>query len=280
MTYLTEYFGIKDTWSLFRIIIDIGIVSFAIYKLAQILRETRALQLIKGVILFLILSVVSDFLRFTTVSYLMKLAIQILPILIIIIFQPELRRALEGIGKNKFKDILKSNSHGTKVISDMIDEVVSAVEGLVKDKVGALIVFEKDTNLGEIIRTGVVIDANVSSQLLQLIFIPNTPLHDGAVIIRGNKIHAAACVLPLTGDLHISKELGTRHRAGIGVTETSDCISIIVSEETQRVSIARRGTLTRNITPDNLRKILTLEFIKEEEKNRNNKLIFWKVRNK
>ena len=143
-----------------------------------------------------------------------------------------------------------------------------------------MIVFEKDINLGEIVRTGVIIDSVVSSQLLQLIFIPNTPLHDGAVIIRNNKIHAAACVLPLTGDLHISKELGTRHRAGIGVTETSDSVSIIVSEETSKVSIARRGTLIRNITPNNLRTILTNEFVKKDDKRKKDIFTFWKGRSK
>lgn len=280
LTYITEYLGIKDTISLFKIIIDIGIVSFGVYKLAQLLRETRALQLIKGVLLVLFVSVVAEFIGLATVSYLMSFALQILPIVLVVTFHPEIRRALEGMGKNKLKDILRSSStNEEKATIDMINEVVSAVEGLVKDKVGALIVFEKDINLGEIIRTGVVIDANVSSQLLQLIFVPNTPLHDGAVIIRENKIHAAACVLPLTGDLHISKELGTRHRAGIGVTETSDSISVIVSEETHKISISRRGTLIRNITPNNLKTILTNEFIKKDDKKKD-KLIFWKGRRK
>lgn len=271
-TYITDYLGIKDTISLLKVIFDIGIVSFGVYKLAQMLRETRALQLIKGVLLVLFVSVVADFIGLTTVSYLMSFALQILPIALVVTFHPEIRRALEGIGKNKLKDILRSSGTSEEnEITGMVNEVVSAVEGLVKDKVGALIVFEKDINLGEIIRTGVVIDAKVSSQLLQLIFVPNTPLHDGAVIIRENKIHAAACVLPLTGDLHISKELGTRHRAGIGVTETSDSISVIVSEETHKISISRRGTLIRNITPNNLRTILINEFIKADDKKKRKK---------
>lgn len=280
-TYLTEYLGIKDTWSFFRIVIDIGIVSFVVYKLAQMLKDTRALQLIKGILLVLVISLLADFIGLTTVSYLTSLALQILPFIVIITFAPEIRRALEGIGKNKLKDFFRStSSQGFQETTRMIDEVVNAVEGLVRDKVGALIVFEKDINLGEIVRTGVIIDSVVSSQLLQLIFIPNTPLHDGAVIIRNNKIHAAACVLPLTGDLHISKELGTRHRAGIGVTETSDSVSIIVSEETSKVSIARRGTLIRNITPSNLRTILTNEFVRKDDKLKKDIFIFWKGRSK
>ncbi|MGI6529380.1 MAG: diadenylate cyclase CdaA [Clostridia bacterium] len=280
-TYLTEYLGIKDTWSFFRIVIDIGIVSFVVYKLAQMLKDTRALQLIKGILLVLVISLLADFIGLTTVSYLTSLALQILPFIVIITFAPEIRRALEGIGKNKLKDFFRStSSQGSQETARMIDEVVNAVEGLVRDKVGALIVFEKDINLGEIVRTGVIIDSVVSSQLLQLIFIPNTPLHDGAVIIRNNKIHAAACVLPLTGDLHISKELGTRHRAGIGVTETSDSVSIIVSEETSKVSIARRGTLIRNITPNNLRTILTNEFVKKDDKRKKDIFTFWKGRSK
>lgn len=280
-TYLTEYLGIKDTWSFFRIVIDIGIVSFVVYKLAQLLKDTRALQLIKGILLVLVISLLADFIGLTTVSYLTSLALQILPFIVIITFAPEIRRALEGIGKNKLKDFFRSISYQeSQETARMIDEVVNAVEGLVRDKVGALIVFEKDINLGEIVRTGVIIDSVVSSQLLQLIFIPNTPLHDGAVIIRNNKIHAAACVLPLTGDLHISKELGTRHRAGIGVTETSDSVSIIVSEETSKVSIARRGTLIRNITPNNLRTILTNEFVKKDDKRKKDIFTFWKGRSK
>jgi diadenylate cyclase len=280
-TYLTEYLGIKDTWSFFRIVIDIGIVSFVVYKLAQMLKDTRALQLIKGILLVLVISLLADFIGLTTVSYLTSLALQILPFIVIITFAPEIRRALEGIGKNKLKDFFRSISYQeSQETARMIDEVVNAVEGLVRDKVGALIVFEKDINLGEIVRTGVIIDSVVSSQLLQLIFIPNTPLHDGAVIIRNNKIHAAACVLPLTGDLHISKELGTRHRAGIGVTETSDSVSIIVSEETSKVSIARRGTLIRNITPNNLRTILTNEFVKKDDKRKKDIFTFWKGRSK
>ncbi len=280
-TYLTEYLGIKDTWSFFRIVIDIGIVSFVVYKLAQMLKDTRALQLIKGILLVLVISLLADFIGLTTVSYLTSLALQILPFIVIITFAPEIRRALEGIGKNKLKDFFRSTSYQeSQETARMIDEVVNAVEGLVRDKVGALIVFEKDINLGEIVRTGVIIDSVVSSQLLQLIFIPNTPLHDGAVIIRNNKIHAAACVLPLTGDLHISKELGTRHRAGIGVTETSDSVSIIVSEETSKVSIARRGTLIRNITPNNLRTILTNEFVKKDDKRKKDIFTFWKGRSK
>ncbi|HPZ51323.1 MAG TPA: diadenylate cyclase CdaA [Clostridia bacterium] len=280
-TYLTEYLGIKDTWSFFRIVIDIGIVSFVVYKLAQLLKDTRALQLIKGILLVLVISLLADFIGLTTVSYLTSLALQILPFIVIITFAPEIRRALEGIGKNKLKDFFRSISYQeSQETARMIDEVVNAVEGLVRDKVGALIVFEKDINLGEIVRTGVIIDSVVSSQLLQLIFIPNTPLHDGAVIIRNNKIHAAACVLPLTGDLHISKELGTRHRAGIGVTETSDSVSIIVSEETSKVSIARRGTLIRNITPNNLRTILTNEFVRKDDKRKKDIFTFWKGRSK
>ncbi len=280
-TYLTEYLGIKDTWSFFRIVIDIGIVSFVVYKLVQMLKDTRALQLIKGILLVLVISLLADFIGLTTVSYLTSLALQILPFIVIITFAPEIRRALEGIGKNKLKDFFRSISYQeSQETARMIDEVVNAVEGLVRDKVGALIVFEKDINLGEIVRTGVIIDSVVSSQLLQLIFIPNTPLHDGAVIIRNNKIHAAACVLPLTGDLHISKELGTRHRAGIGVTETSDSVSIIVSEETSKVSIARRGTLIRNITPNNLRTILTNEFVKKDDKRKKDIFTFWKGRSK
>lgn len=283
-TFLTEYLGIRNAWSFLRILIDIAIVSFVIYKGVQMLKETRALQLIKGIVLFLVISVIANFIGLTTVSYLMEYALQILPFVVIIAFQSEIRIALEGIGKSKFKDLFKpKGAIETKETEHMINEVVLAVEALVRNKYGALIVFEKETNLGEIIRTGVVIDSLVSSQLLQLIFVPSTPLHDGAVVIRDNKIYAAACVLPLSGNLHISKELGTRHRAGIGITESSDSLSVVVSEESHTVSIARRGTLIRNITANNLRTILTNEFIKKDEKKRKELkeyLPFWKERKK
>ena len=265
MTYITEYLGIKNVWDFFRVLIDIGVVSFLFYKILYMLRDSRALQLIKGVVLILVLSLIADFLELSTVSYLIKLLLQILPVLIVVMFQPEIRRAIEGIGKNKLRDLFVPHNSSTDT-NVMVEEVVKAVFAMSEEKVGALIVFERSTNLGEIIRTGTLVEANVSTQLLRMIFVPKTPLHDGAVIIRSNKIYAAACYLPLTDNPDLSKDLGTRHRAGIGITETADCITVIVSEETGTVSIARNGVLTRTMTTDILRRLLRDSLSEQEEK--------------
>ncbi len=275
--YIAEYLGVKSGWDVVKIIIDVGIVAFVFYKLLNLLKDSRAMQLIQGVILVLLMAIVADFAELTTISYFINILLQSLPVLLIVIFQPELRRALEGIGKNKLTAILSSAGHYNATDANaMIEEVIKAVASMAEEKIGALIVFERETNLGEIIRTGTIVDAKVSAQLLQLLFVPNTPLHDGAVVIRGTQVYAAACFLPLTDDLTLSKELGTRHRAGIGITETSDCISVIVSEETGTVSLARNGILTRHITPDTLRKLLREGLVKEEEKSAHSKFLFWK----
>ncbi len=253
--FLSGYLDIYNFWDVLRTVLDIGIVAYLFYMLIQILRDSRAWQLLKGVIIILVVSVISNFLGFTTISYIIGLVLQVLPVLLVVLFQPEIRRALEGMGKGRIKFFFKGHSGGHST-SKAIDEVVSAAVNMGKGSVGALIIFERDTNLGEIIRTGTVVDAEVSSQLLQLIFVPNTPLHDGAVIIRANKVYAAACFLPLSTNRTVSKELGTRHRAALGVTENSDCISVIVSEETGKISVAENGILKRDLSEKELREYL------------------------
>lgn len=253
--FLSGYLDINSFWDILRTLLDIGIVAFVFFKLIQILRDSRAWQLLKGVIVILVISVISSFLGFETVSYILNLILQVLPVLLVVLFQPEIRRALEGMGKGKLKFFLKGHS-GAPGTSKAIDEVVAAAVNMSKAKVGALIIFERDTNLGEIIRTGTVVDAEVSAQLLQLVFVPNTPLHDGAVIIRDNKVYAAACFLPLSTNRTVSKELGTRHRAALGVTENADCVSVIVSEETGNISIAENGTLKQKLSEKELREFL------------------------
>ncbi|MBE7056303.1 MAG: TIGR00159 family protein [Ruminococcaceae bacterium] len=261
--FLAGYLNIDSFWDIVRTLLDIGIVAFVFFKLIQILRDSRAWQILKGVIVILIISVVSNFLGFTTISYIIGIILQVLPVLLVVLFQPEIRRALEGMGKGQLRFFLKgqAGSHGT---SKIIDEVVTATVNMGKSRIGALIIFERDTNLGEIIRTGTVVDAEVSSQLLQLIFVPNTPLHDGAVIIRDNKVYAAACFLPLSTNRTLSKELGTRHRAALGVTENSDCVSVIVSEETGGISIAENGVLKQRLTEKELREFLYNTLVKTD----------------
>lgn len=264
LTYLSGYLGIESFWDIVRTIVDVGLVAFVFYKLMLLLRDSRAWQIIKGVIIILFVSGISNLIGLTTISYLAQLILQILPVLIVVIFQPEIRRALEGMGKGQLTGLLWGNKK-SRSAERLIDEVVKAAVSMAKGRVGALIIFERETNLGEIIRTGTIVDAEVSSQLLQLIFVPNTPLHDGAVIIRDNKIFAAACFLPLSADRTLSKELGTRHRAGLGVTENADCVSVIVSEETGQISVAKNGVLTRNLSEKELNDYLRSNLVTVED---------------
>lgn len=276
-TYVAEYCGVKSGWDVVKILVDVGIVAFLFYKLLHLLRDSRALQLIQGVILVLLGAIVADYAELSTISYFINFLLQSLPVLLIVIFQPDLRRALEGIGKNRLMDLFNQAGHYSATDANaMIEEVVKAASAMSRERVGALIVFERETNLSEIIRTGTIVDAKVSAQLLQLLFVPNTPLHDGAVVIRGTQVYAAACFLPLTDDLTLSRELGTRHRAGIGITETADCLSVIVSEETGAISFASNGVLTRHVTSDTLRVLLRENLVKEESKANHSRFLFWR----
>jgi len=226
-------------------IIDILIVSYIIYKGLLLLRGTRAIQLLQGIIVVVFVWALSVWLNLNTLQWLMNQMFNIGVIALIIIFQPELRRALEQLGRNRL--FSRSNAEEDILVSERIGELLKAVNYLSKRKIGALIVFERETGLNEYIESGISLGAELSSELLINIFIPNTPLHDGAVIVRQNQIVAAACYLPLSENPFISKELGTRHRAGIGVSEMSDAISVIVSEETGQVSLAINGLVVRDI---------------------------------
>ena len=242
---------------LVSLILDITIVVFLAYQLLRIVKDSRAWQLVKGIALLIVATALSELLNLKILNYLLSMIMDWGVILIIIIFQPEIRRALEQLGgTNRFtrffgfdKDII------TKTKED-IYKIVIAVYELAKNKTGALIVIERDIQIKDIIATGIPMNSEVSPQLLVNIFVPNTPLHDGAVVISNNKIAAAACMLPLASDQDIAKELGTRHRAGIGISKESDSIAIIVSEETGKVSVAKDGTLIADVREDVLKKIL------------------------
>ena len=224
--------------------IDIFIVAFVIYKLLGLIKQTRAQQLMKGVIVLVVATFVSGLLNLHTLIWLLKGAVTLGAVAILVVFQPELRRALEYVGRSKFVKApltQMDKEHGKQITS----HIVKAVEGFSKDRVGALIVFEKDTSLTDIMESGTIVDAQLSEQILGNIFYEGSPLHDGAVIIRNGRVYAAGCVLPLTKNNTISKELGTRHRAGIGITENSDALTIIVSEETGIISMASEGQLSR-----------------------------------
>jgi diadenylate cyclase len=246
-------------------ILDIIVVSYIFYKGYILIKETRAVQLLKGILLILLLIPISSLLKLTMLKWILEKTITIGVLSIIIIFQPEIRRALEHLGRSAFNDIHILEDE--EAMERVVTEVAEAVESLSKERTGALIVIENRTGLGEVIGTGTKLDAIVSSALLQNIFVVNTPLHDGATIIRNDKIVSAGCFLPLTSNDSISKSLGTRHRAAIGISENSDALTIIVSEETGTISLAVNGRLTRNYTKERLRDIL-IRILKSRQKKK------------
>lgn len=241
-TGLTWQSSIKD-------IADIMIVSYLIYLLLKLIRGTRAVQLFKGILLLVITWALATWLNLFTLKWLMNQVFTFGVVTVLIIFQPELRRALEQLGRGK---LFARSSPEDQDVSHRVNEVIKAVNYLARRKIGALIVFERHTGLNDYIESGIKMESVLSSELLINIFIPNTPLHDGAVIIRANQIMAAGCYLPLSENPFISKELGTRHRAGIGISEVSDAISVIVSEETGQVSLSINGQVVRDIKEESL----------------------------
>ena len=236
-------------------IIDIIIVAGVFYKLFSLIKETRAEQLTKGIFALFVFAKLSGFLKLYTINWILENAMTVGVLAILIVFQPELRRGLEYIGRSRFftKTFLEIKGES---LTKTVDEIVEAVASLSRQKIGALIVLERETGLNEVIETGTEINGIVSSDLLINIFIPNTPLHDGAVIIKEDIIRAAACFLPLTENMGVSKELGTRHRAALGISEKSDSLSIIVSEETGAISIAENGNIARHLDTKTLKQIL------------------------
>ena len=237
-----------------RDILDIVIMSYVFYRLVLIIRGTRAEQLVKGLIVLLIAMVISDQAGLDTLHWTLRQTMTVGLIAIPIVFQPELRRALEHLGRGK---IFKTPYWGTHEFEKMLDELTKAVSVLVKKRIGALIVMERSTGLKEWIDTGISVEGVVTAELLVNIFFPRSPLHDGAVIIQGNQIVAAGCYLPLTEDPNLGKVLGTRHRAGIGITEHSDALAIIISEETGTISVAYDGVLTRYLDEKKLKAMLS-----------------------
>lgn len=244
-------------------IIDILLVWYVIYKLINLIKGTRAVQLLKGIFVILLVTFVSDKLHLQTLNYIMEQVLLWGVLAIIIIFQPELRRALEQLGRGKF--FSRSSNQEDEGQEKLVESIVKATDYMAKRRIGALISVEKETGMGDYIETGIPLGAKVSSELLINIFIPNTPLHDGAVIIQRNAIAAAACYLPLSESPFISKELGTRHRAALGISEVTDSITVIVSEETGAISLTKNGELHRGLTLDAFRALLSSELIIEEK---------------
>ncbi len=235
-------------------VLDILVVAFIFYKGYMLVKETRAEQLLKGILLIIALFPISYLLKLDMLYFILNKTITIGVLAVVIIFQPEIRRALEHIGRSTFDDI--HNSQTIEERTKVITEIVNAMSNLAETKTGALVAIEQGTGLGDVFESGTILDAEVSANLLENIFVVNTPLHDGATIIKNGRIYAAGCVLPLTNNNSINKKLGTRHRAAIGLSENSDALVIVVSEETGVISLAVNGRLTRNYDKEKLKSIL------------------------
>lgn len=255
----------------FKDAVDIIIVALLIYGVVKLVRETRAGQLVKGLFLLVILFIISSYFNLVMVSRVLAYFFQFAFIAILIVFQPEIRKALEQVGRNNVGQSIaavvtgRDRSYDRAQIRKAINAVVDGVGILQQLKMGALIVFERKTKLGDIIETGTQINCEPSGQIVGNIFFNKAPLHDGAMIIRDGMIHAAGCILPLTKNTSVSAELGTRHRAALGVSEESDAVVVVVSEETGQISVAVNGVLARRFTRDTLRDVLEGYLIPQEE---------------
>lgn len=255
----------------FKDAVDIIIVAFLIYGVVKLVRETRAGQLVKGLFLLVILFIISSYFNLVMVSRVLAYFFQFAFVAILIVFQPEIRKALEQVGRNNVGQSIaavvtgRNRSYDRAQIRKAINAVVDGVGILQQLKMGALIVFERKTKLGDIIETGTQINCEPSGQIVGNIFFNKAPLHDGAMIIRDGMIHAAGCILPLTKNTSVSAELGTRHRAALGVSEESDAVVVVVSEETGQISVAVNGVLARRFTRDTLRDVLEGYLIPQEE---------------
>ncbi len=254
VAFITSYRLIIDT-------VDIALVAFVIYHLIKLVRDSRAEQLLKGILLMVVAYLLSlpELLDLKAIHYLLQIVFDNALIVLVVIFQPEIRRALEQAGHSGLNKLglfnfnSEENEKRAQQWQTTISAVCDAVQILQRQKMGALIVFERNTKLGEIIDSGTIIDADPSAELIGNVFFNKAPLHDGAMIIRDGKVYAAGCILPLSDNLQISRELGTRHRAGLGMSENSDALVVIVSEETGTVSLAVAGELKRNFTSEALR---------------------------
>jgi len=263
---------IQSPIELLTLIIDLGLVIFLVVKFFQVLKGSRALQLIKGIFLLIVVTILSSLLNLKILNYILTSLMTYGVLLLIVMFQPELRRALEQLGTSKITKFFGIDKDIENKTKENIYKIVIAATELSKNKTGALIVIERDIKLKDIVDTGVLINAEISPQLLVNIFKPMTPLHDGAVIISENKIMAGACMLPLASDKNISKGLGTRHRSAIGISKESDSIVVVVSEETGKISVAKDGTLIADVKEEALKQILIKNLIikpvKEKKENK------------
>lgn len=243
-------------------IIDILIITFLVYKVLTFSKSRTAGKIVKAVVLLLLAGYVSEVFHLNALNYLVSTAISVGVVALVVVFQPELRRALERLGGGSIKNLFVPRAQEGDT-EQTIEQTVQACRSMSRQKIGALIVFQRSSGLEEYFKTGTVVDAQVSTELLKNIFFPKTALHDGAVVIRDNRVAAAGCVLPLTENPNLSRDLGTRHRAAIGISEHSDAVVVVVSEETGVVSCVVGGHLKRYLTPENLTKLLKAELMEE-----------------
>lgn len=256
-------------------VLDVLLVAFVIYSAIKLIRETRAIQLAKGFVLLLVIYAAVYLLRMQVSTYMFSMVFSNILLVLVVIFSPEIRHALESVGRSSvtnfsFFGLKNSNElRRQEELASMINAVTRACADMSDKRIGALMVFEKEGMLGEIIRSGTLIDAAVSTELIGNIFYPKAPLHDGAAVIREGRVAAAGCILPLTQNNDVSSALGTRHRAAIGMSEQTDALIVVVSEETGSISVARKGRLQQNLSSGELREILTKNFIKAEKNEEN-----------
>ncbi len=273
-------YGLKDTLDIsspYRIVIlilDITIVTFIIYYILKMLRGTRAVQIFKGFLLLLVLLIASKVLNMVILDFILTNFMTYGVLLLIVVFQPELRNVFEKLGRSKIVDVFDMDDN--ILVKHSISEIVKAVEIMSLKKIGAIIVIQRESNIAEILREGINLSAKVSSELIQNIFMPRTPLHDGAIVIDKTKILAAKCILPLASEVSVPKNLGTRHRAAVGITEISDALVVVVSEETGIISLAENGKMLRELSGDRLKELLLAKM----DKTRNGTVLKNIVKNK
>ena len=254
-------------------IIDILIVAFLFYTVMRLIRSTSAARIARSILLLLVATGLTEIFKLYTLNWILSKILEIGVIALVIMFQPELRRMLERFGGRFFTNLISSGGAASPE-QQAIEATVAACEIMSKEKVGALLIFERSMPLDEYFKTGTIVDAKVSDQLLRNLFFKNSPLHDGAVTVRGSRVAAAGCVMPLTENTHLPSDIGTRHRAGIGSSEVSDAVVVIVSEETGTISVAIGGMLKRHLAPKTLEKLLVSELISEPEQ-KNSTLKTW-----
>ncbi len=255
--------------------IDILLIAYLVYCVAKFFKDTRSIQVLKGIVVLIIALQLSEIFRLNTIKFILENAMQMGVFALIVLFQPELRNALSKMGRSKIPFLNFEEAKNNDLWYDVIKSISNASKQLSEKKVGALIVLERNAKILDVVRTGIILEANVSSELLINIFYPKAPLHDGAVIISDGKLKSAGCFLPLSQNDTLDSELGTRHRAGLGISESCDCVVVIVSEETGKISLACDGALTRNLTPQVLEEALKNLLLKQDKTTTKSK---WKMK--